>query len=76
MKTNQQFDEAWRRLQAARRSELLNEIHDAAENLAHATRMLILDSQQSGACHHPITANGQCLSCRETIKTIITNENT
>ncbi len=71
MRTNQQFDEAWRRLQAARRNESLNEIHDAAENLAHATRILIIDGQQPGPCTHPITANGCCITCREPITTII-----
>ena len=46
MKTNQQFDEAWRRLQRARRIEALKEFIAAAEQLLHAARMMQLDEQQ------------------------------
>lgn len=43
MKTNAQFDGAWRDLMVARRSENIVRIQQAAEQVAYAARMLQLD---------------------------------
>lgn len=45
MKTNAQFDEAWRQLQVAYRSEDLDLLDAASERLTHAVRMMQLDRQ-------------------------------
>lgn len=46
MKTNVLFDEAWRELQAARRSENIDEIISAIARLQRGARMMKLDQQQ------------------------------
>ena len=53
MKTNAQFDEAWRDLINARRAEDIHAVHRACERLAHASRMLKLDQdeEQQGTQH-------------------------
>ena len=46
MRTNAQFDDAWRRLQRARRIDELEEIINATEQLLHAARMMRLSEKQ------------------------------
>lgn len=57
MKTNQQFDDAWRRLQRARRIEALEELIDAVEALLHAARMMRLDQKQHDEENKPEAVN-------------------
>lgn len=43
MKTNSMFDQAWRELQIARRSEDIHELIRAIGRLQHAARLMKLD---------------------------------
>lgn len=54
MKTNAQFDDAWRDLMAARRSENLDQLDTAAERLNYAIRMLQLDRMQTTEEKQPV----------------------
>ena len=46
MKTTFAFEEAWRQLQVARRSENIEQIVDAARQFLHQASLLVLDERQ------------------------------
>lgn len=63
------YNEAWTKLMAARRSGSYEDIHQAAEALAHAVRVMILGQQERGMgpCSHFMVANGHCINCHELV---------
>ena len=53
---------------AARRDQDLLAIHDQAEELAHATRVMILEQKSIPPlkpCNHFMVVNGHCIDCHE-----------
>ena len=63
------YNEAWTNLMAARRRGNLNEIHELAEMLAHAARVLMLEKEEApfAPCSHFMVVNGHCINCHEEI---------
>lgn len=62
------YNDAWTRLLAARQSGTLEDIHDAAEALAHEARVTMLTQQNEpevGPCSHFMVVNGHCINCHE-----------
>lgn len=69
MKTTFAFEESWRKLQAARRSENIEQIVDAARAFLHNASMMLLDEQHGVACNHYRTINGGiCAGCGHQIE--------
>lgn len=67
------YNDAWTDLLAARQSGTLEEIHNAAEALAHEARVMMLirqNGEEVGPCSHFMVANGHCINCHETVGAI------